>query len=53
MKEKFKYVLFLLCNIFIGCLAGWLSIYSNVACALTLVFAYVVSLLIFNEVGEE
>lgn len=49
MLEKFKYIMFILCNMLIGCLAGWLLIYATPLSAILLILAYIVSLLIFDE----
>ena len=49
MLDKLKYIGFILCNIFIGCLAGWLFIYATPSCATLLILVYIVSLLFFDE----
>lgn len=49
MIEKIKYLLFVISNIFIGCLAGWLFIYADVSCAIFLILTYVISLVLFDE----
>ena len=49
MLEKIKYITLILCNIFVGCLAGWLFIYATPFCAFLLVLVYIVSLLTFDE----
>ena len=49
MSDKIKFLIFVLCNMFIGCLAGWLLIYANFNSALFLVIVYLISLVIFND----
>ena len=49
MSNNVKFLIFVLCNMFIGCLAGWLFIYANFNLALFLVIAYLISLVIFND----
>jgi hypothetical protein len=50
MIEKLKYLISVVCNMFVGCLAGWLFIYADVSCAIFLFLTYIISLALFDEV---
>lgn len=49
MLSKLNYLFFILCNMFVGCLAGWLFIFATPSCAILLLTTYTISLFLFDE----
>ena len=49
MLEKLKFISFILCNVLVGCIAGWLFIYANSTSCFVLVIAHIVSMLLLEN----
>lgn len=49
MLGKIKFISFILCNVLVGCIAGWLFIYANPTSCFVLVIAHIVSMLLLED----
>lgn len=49
MFEKIKFLSFILCNVFIGCIAGWLFIYATPTSGSVLVVAHILAMLLLED----
>ena len=49
MLEKIKLIIFILCNVLVGCIAGWLFIYATPTSGFVLVVAHIVSMLLLED----
>ena len=49
MFEKLKFISFILCNVLVGCVAGWLFIYATPISCSVLVIAHILAMLLLED----
>lgn len=49
MIEKIKFISFILCNVLVGCIAGWLFIYATPMGGFVLAVAHILSMLLLED----
>lgn len=49
MLEKIKFISFILCNVLVGCIAGWLFIYATPTGGSILVIAHILAMLLLED----
>lgn len=49
MLEKIKFIGFILCNILVGCIAGWLFIYATPMSCFVLITAHILAMLLLED----
>lgn len=49
MLEKLKFISFILCNVLVGCIAGWLFIYATPTSGSVLIVAHILAMLLLED----
>ena len=49
MTEKLKFIIFILCNVLVGCIAGWLFIYATPMSCFILIIAHILAMLLLEN----
>lgn len=49
MLKKIKFISFILCNVLVGCIAGWLFVYATSTSGFVLVVAHISAMLLLED----
>lgn len=49
MLGKIKFISFILCNVLVGCIAGWLFIYATPTSGFVLAVAHILAMLLLED----